>query len=629
MAQEPFKRKLTAILSADVAGYSRLMDDDEESTVRTLTEYCSAMTTLTQQYRGRVVDITGDNLMAEFNSAVDAVNCAVEIQRELSERNAELSYERRMEFRIGVNVGDVIEENDRIYGDGVNIAARVEGLAEAGGICISGRVYDQVENKLVFEYEFLGEQEVKNITKPVRAYRVLSYPGAAAHRVLKAKRSVAKKWRNVLIAILVILVSVAVLSIWNTYLRLPSVEATSGEKIIFDLPKGPSIAVLPFANLSGDPEQDYFSNGLTENIITSLSACPKIFVIARNSTFTYKNRPVKVQQVARELNVQYIVEGSVQKAEERVRITAQLINATTGHHVWAEKYDRELKDIFDLQDEITAKLVTALEVRLTEGEQARLRLSGSTNIKAYMTGLKALEYIRRHNKEDNALARREAKDTIALAPDNPNGYLLLAATYVADVYLGSSSSPLTSFVQATKNLNKAFALDNENSDAYSELSQLYLWKKQHNKAIAAGERAVALNPNGADAVCQLAYTLHMSGRSDEAIDLFNKAIRLNPLPPAYYYFMLGHAYRTMGRYEEAIDSYKKSIDVEPDIVYIYIGLATTYMKIGRDKDARTEAKKILKIDPDFSLDYFVKNQPHINPDYVKDYVVNLRKAGLK
>jgi adenylate cyclase len=629
MAQEPFKRKLTAILSADVAGYSRLMDDDEESTVRTLTEYCSAMTTLTQQYRGRVVDITGDNLMAEFNSAVDAVNCAVEIQRELAERNAELSYERRMEFRIGVNVGDVIEENDRIYGDGVNIAARVEGLAEAGGICISGRVYDQVENKLDFEYEFLGEQEVKNIAKPVRAYRVLSYPGAAAHRVVKAKRSVAKTWRNVLIAILVIFVSVAVLSIWNTYLRLPSVEATSGKKIVIDLPKGPSIAVLPFTNLSGDPEQDYFSDGLTDNIITGLSACPKLFVIARNSTFTYKTRPVKVQQVARELNVQYVVEGSVQKADGRVRITVQLINATTGHHVWANKYDRELKDIFALQDEITAKLVTAMEVRLTEGEQARLRLKGTVNVEAFMKGLKALEYLRRHNIEDNALARQEAKNAAALAPNNPNIYVLLAATHLMDVYLGSTSSPLTSFAQATKNLNKAFALDKDNSDAHMELGALYLWKKQHDKAIAAGERAVALNPNGADAVCQLAYILHMSGRSDEAIELFKKAIRLNPLPPAYYFLMLGHAYRTVGQYEEAIESYKKSLNIEPNIVFTHIGLATTYMKIGREEDARSEAKEILRIDPDFSLDYFGKTQPHINPDYVKDYVVNLRKAGLK
>jgi len=287
MADEGFKRKLAAILSADVEGYSRLMDDDEEATVRTLTSYRTAIADLVQQFRGRIVDTPGDNILAEFTSVVDAINCAVEIQRDLSERNAELPYNRKMEFRIGANLGDVIEEEGQIYGDGVNIAARVESIAEAGGICISGRAYDQVANKLGLEYENLGEHQVKNISTPIRVYRVLSYPGAAAHRVVQAKEAVSKKWRKftmAAVAVLVLVVAGAI--IWNTYLRLPSVEKASVAKMAYPLPDKPSIAVLPFANMSGDPEQEYFSDGITEHIITPLSKVPYIFVIARNSTQT-------------------------------------------------------------------------------------------------------------------------------------------------------------------------------------------------------------------------------------------------------------------------------------------------------------------------------------------------------
>jgi adenylate cyclase len=628
MAQESFKRKLTAIISADVAGYSRLMDDDEESTIRTLTAYCSAMTKLIQQYRGRVVDITGDNLMAEFSSAVDAVNCAVETQRELAERNSELSYERRMEFRIGVNVGDVIEENDRIYGDGVNIAARMEVLAEAGGICISGRVYDQVENKLDFEYEFLGEQEVKNIAKPIRAYRVLSYPGAAAHRVERAKRIVGKKWRNGLMAILAVLVLVAALAIWNSYFRLPSVEATSGKKITFDPPKGPSVAILPFVNLSEEPEQDYFSDGLTENIITSLSGCPKLFVIGRNSTFTFKGKTVKVQQVARELGVQYVVEGSVQKAKDRVRITVQLIDARTGYHLWAEKYDRDMRDIFALQDEITIKIITALEVKLTEGEQARLRLRGPANLEAFMKGLKALAYFRLFNKEGCVLARQEVEEAIALAPKHSGLYALLAMTHIMDLYLGSSKSSLISFAQASNSLKKAIALDKDNSDAHMILGSLYLMRREHEKAIAACERAVVLNPNGADAYTNLGFTLALSGRPEEAIKYHMKAIRLNPIPPSYYLHQLGHAYRILGRYEEAISAYEKAVHTQPTNVFAHIGLAATYILFGREEDARNEAAEVLKIDPKFSIDFYAKKRPFKNQAEKEVLIDALRKAGL-
>ncbi|MDH3558055.1 MAG: adenylate/guanylate cyclase domain-containing protein, partial [Deltaproteobacteria bacterium] len=398
MATQDFKRKLTAILSADVEGYSRLMREDEEATVRTITAYRKAIANLIQQYRGRVVDSPGDNILAEFTSVVDTVNCAVEIQRELAERNADLPNERKMQFRIGVNLGDVIQEGERIYGDGVNIAARMEGLAEGGGICISGTVYDAIEAKLGLEYEYMGEQEVKNIDKPVRAYRVLSFPGAAAHRVIKAKKHVRRKWLGFFVTLAVLVCGAAVF-IWNFYLRLPTVEIVSERKTEFSLPTGPSVAVLPFVNMSGDPEQEYFIDGLTENVITGLSGCPKLFVISRSSTFTYKNKPVNVQQVAREFGVQYVVEGSVQKAKDRVRITVQLINATTGHHLWAEKYDRELGDIFALQDEITIRIMSALEVRLTEGEQARLRYRGPANLEVFVKKAKALAHFRQLNRE--------------------------------------------------------------------------------------------------------------------------------------------------------------------------------------------------------------------------------------
>jgi TolB-like protein/class 3 adenylate cyclase len=354
MAEEGFKRKLAAILSADVEGYSRLMDDDEEATVRTLTSYRNAITDLVQQFRGRVVDAPGDNLLAEFTSVVDAVNCAVEIQRDLTERNTELAYNRQMLFRIGVNLGDVIEEDGRIYGDGVNIAARVESLAEAGGICISGRAYDQVENKLGLEYENLGEHQVKNIARPIRVYRVLSYPGAAAHRVTTAKEAVRKKWRNLAIfAGGAVIVMATALAGWQYVMRQPETEeAASLEKMKFPLPKKSSIAVLPFDNMSGDPEDDYLADGISEDIIAALSKIDQMFVIARNSTFTYKGKPVKVKQVSEEFGVQYVLEGSIQRSDDRLRVTAQLIDALTGHHLWADRYDRKMTDLFEVKDEI-------------------------------------------------------------------------------------------------------------------------------------------------------------------------------------------------------------------------------------------------------------------------------------
>ena len=447
MNNENFKRRLTAILSADVEGYSRLMRDNEDETVRTITAYRGAIAKLVEQYRGRVVDSPGDNILVEFGSGLDAVNCAVEIQRELAERNEELADERKMKFRIGVNSGDVIQEDERIYGDGVNIAARIESLAEGGGISISGTVYDSIEGKLGLEFENLGEHEVKNIDKPIRVYRILSYPGAAAHRVVKAKKAAGKTWRNKMIAIAAILViAAAAWTVWQFELRptIPSVEPASVEKMAFPLPDKPSIAVLPFENLSDDPAQENIVDGITDAIITGLSKTPEMFVIARNSVFTYKGKPVKIKQVSEELGVRYVLEGSVQKEGNRLRINAQLIDGIKGHHLWAEKYDRDLKDLFDLQDDITKNVITALQVKLTEGDSARIYGKGTDNLEAYLMVMKGVSHVRQYNKDNNGIAQQLFVEAIALDPNYAYAYVVLAWTYYHEASNGWTETPAKS-----------------------------------------------------------------------------------------------------------------------------------------------------------------------------------------
>ena len=365
MAQEGFKRKLTAILSTDAVDYSRLMGEDEAATVRTLKSYREVLRTLIRQHSGLVLDSPGDNLLAEFASVVDAVQCAVAIQKEIKARNDELPENRRMKFRIGINLGDVIEEKGQIYGDGVNVAARIEGLADSEGICISRTVYDQVKNKLELGYEYLGEHTVKNIADPVRVYRVLLDPEAAG-KVIGEKKVTGKKWRRVAIAAAALFILVAAgFTVWNVYLqKTKRVEAASIDKMAYPLPDKPSIAVMPFVNLSGDPEQEYLADSISENLISSLSQLPKVFVIGRGSTFSYKGKAVKAKQISEELGVQYVVEGSVQKSENRIRITAQIIDAVKGYHVWGNRYDRAYKDIFALQDDIILNILKAVQLEV-------------------------------------------------------------------------------------------------------------------------------------------------------------------------------------------------------------------------------------------------------------------------
>jgi adenylate cyclase len=631
MADEGFKRKLAAILSADVEGYSRLMDDDEEATVRTLTAYRTAINDLVQQYRGRVVDTPGDNILAEFTSVVDAVNCAVEIQRELAERNAELPYNRKMEFRIGVNLGDVIEEEGRIYGDGVNIAARVEAMSEAGGICISGRAYDQVENKLGLEYENLGEHQVKNITRPIRVYRLLSYPGAAAHRVVQAKKAVGKKWRNLAVAVgLVVLIVAVAVGAWQFYMRRTKVEPASVEKMAFPLPEKPSIAVLPFDNMSEDPNQEYFSDGLSDQIISSISKIPYLFVIARNSTFTYKGQPVKVQKVAEDLGVRYVLEGSVQRSADRVRITVQLIDAITGRHKWSERYDRNLEDIFAIQDDITMAITKALNIELGEGEQARLWQKDTTNLKAYLKYLEAKSYLNRQTKEDNTRARQLSEEALALDPGYANAYVHLGWTHWNDARYGWVESRGKSIETAYKYAQKAIELDDTLDSAHLLIGGVYLVKRQHEKNVAQGRRALALNPNGAWNHMYMAGALGCAGKWEESLGYAKKAMRLAPFPPVWFFWILGRSYFMTSQYDKAIETFKKAVHVSPDYLVAHAFLAACYSSLDRQIEAAAEAGEVLRINPKFNLESYAKTSlPYKNKGDIDRYVAALRKAGLK
>jgi adenylate cyclase len=633
MTTQEVKRKLTAILSADVKGYSRLMGEDEKGTVRTLNAYMDLMTGLIQHHRGRVVGTAGDSMLAEFASVVDAVECAVEIQKELKTRNAELSENRRMEFRIGVNLGDVIEDGEQILGDGVNIAARLESLSEAGGICISGTAYDQVENKLSLGYEYLGEQAVKNIAKPVRVYRVLMEPGAAG-KVVGEKRVKPKQWQRVAISLAVaVIVVVAAVAIWHLYLRPATapVEVASIDKMAFSLPDKPSIAVLPFTNMSGDPKEEYFSDGLTEQIITSLSKFQRLFVVARNSTFVYKGKPVKIQKVAEDLGVQYVLEGSVQKSVNKVRITAQLIDAITGRHIWSEHYDRELKDIFPLQDEITMKITQAMRVELTEGEQARhwVAKGGTDNLKAFEKNYQGLGVMRRSTKQDNDTARQFFEEAIALDPKFVSPYLNLGWTYFWDARFGWSESPAKSLQKAFELAQKALAMEESIDMGHSLLGSVYLVMRQHDKAIAEGERAIALNPNGAVAYGVLAGIVGCAGKWEEGVLYSKQSMRLNPFRESGDYWLLGRAYFMMGQYDEAILTLKKGVQINLNFLPAHIFLAACYSSLGRDAEAAAEAKEVLRINPKFSIESYAKTLPYKNKADIEREVAALRKAGLK
>jgi len=627
MAQEGFKRKLTAIFSADVKGYSSLMGQDEDATVRTLKTYRELIETLIHKYRGRVIDSPGDNILAEFASVVDAVRGAVDIQKELKARNTELPEHRKMEFRIGINLGDVIEDEGRIYGDGVNIAARIEGLSQGGGICISRTAYEHIKNKLPLGYEYIGAHAVKNITEPVRVYQVLMAPEDAG-KVVGEKKSRPRRWQWIAVTAAILVLGVAGVASWNFYLRsaLFSDKVTSVHKTSVSLNEKPSIAVLPFKNLSVDPEQEYFSDGITNDIITDLSKFSELLVIASNTVFTYKDKPVKIKDVSRDLGVRYVLEGSVQKKGNNVRINSQLIDAATGHHLWAERYDRDLKDLFKLQNEIVQTIVAKMAIQIDETERARVMRKDTENLSAYDYLLRGWEHFYQNTREGNKDARLMFKQAIEIDPRYSSAYAALAWSHLNDFYYGWTMFPDKSLQQVHDLAKTALNMEESNALAHSALGAIYLRWRQYDLAMSELHRAIELNPNDTQSQRQLGSVMLYSGRKDEAIYWLESALRLNPQLSLDAFMLLGQAYYLSGRYEDTITILKKGLAKKPDFVGHHIMLAAANAQAKHIEEAKRSATNVLRLHPFFKTDSY--GTVFRNPEDRAKIVEGLQKAGL-
>jgi TolB-like protein/class 3 adenylate cyclase/Tfp pilus assembly protein PilF len=583
MAEERVQRRLSAIMATDVVGYSRLMGDDETGTLAALKQLRAELIDPTiADYHGRIVKLMGDGALVEFASAIDAVECAISIQREVSRHNTGLPENKSIAFRIGINVGDVIIDGDDIYGDGVNIAARLEGIADPGGICISGMVFDYVKGKLDTGFEDLGTQEVKNIAEPVRAYRVT--PASI---------------------------------VYETVSDLP-------------LPEKPSIAVLPFDNMSDSHEQEYFSDGIAEDLTTALSRFDWLFVVARNSAFTYKGGAIDVKRVGRELGVRYVLEGSVRRAGNRVRVTVQLIDTQSDHHVWAEQFDREMEDVFELQDDIVARIAATVGPEITQAEIERAQGKRPETFDAWDHYLQATAACHRMTKDDLEAAIGHLKKAIKIEPDFANAYALLALCHASIGMFGWTQPVRTAFEAAQHCAEEAVRLTPSSPEANQALAFVLSATGQAERAIMVARRATELNPNFAEAHVTLGHALVLCGDLEGSLAACRRAERSNPRDTRGSWLLntLGHAYFFLGEYDKAIEVSEKALLQERSFIGSYVTLACTYAQLGREIDAKRYIDELLEYIPRYSLRALRKNPMFVDPELVNKLVKSMELAGL-
>lgn len=579
-------RRLAAVLAADVVGYSRLMSVDEAGTLAALkSNRKEQIEPKARQYDGRTVKLMGDGVLMEFASAVDAVAFAVEVQRAMRQRNAQVPENKRILYRVGINIGDVISEDGDIFGDGVNIAARLETLAEPGGICIARNVFDQVKNKLRISFRDLGEKKLKNITDAVRTYQVV--------------------------------------------VDEEDGTATSvGSGATLSIPDKPSIAVLPFDDMSGDRERLHFGDGLAEDIITTLSKISSLFVIARNSSFAFKGRALDVREIAADLGVRYILEGSVRHSAGRLRINAQLIDAIDGRHLWAERYDRQLTDIFDIQDEMTREIVSALRLKLSDGEQAQIWLRDTSSVAAWASAMQALELVMEGSPKANLEARRHFEKAVAEDSDYTLALAWIGKTHYMDYRFGFSASSEESLAKANQIGEQALRQNPNEAYAHNLLSNVRSCQGRHEEAVELAKAAVSLSPNDAYIKLSLGRTLINAGYPGESETHIREAMRLNPFHHSYYFGILANALEQLQREEEAFVILSTAVARDPDYFAGHLRLASLHGLAAQVEKAEMHAAEVLRINPRFSLarapDFYVT----ANPEFLSRFISGLRAARL-
>jgi adenylate cyclase len=632
-------RKLAAIMFTDIVGFSRQMGADEARMLRLLDLHNQIIQQAVTEHHGTVIKTVGDAFLVDFPSVVHAVQCAQHIQAQFRTHNADKEPNEQIHVRIGIHLGDIVQRDGDVFGDGVNVASRLQELAAPDSVCISHMVYREVEKKLALGTVIsLGRPKLKNIAQREPVYALLPEKPTGLRQALRVQQfklsrrvGTAHLARAVLVIVGLLIGGGIVTLLYPslpTFITRPSSLVPQEAPPALPLPDKPSIVVLPFVNLSGDPGQEYFSDGMTEDLITDLSKLSGLFVIARNSAFTYKGKAVKVQEVSKDLGVQYVLEGSVRKVDNQVRITAQLVDATTSHHLWAERYDGSPTEIFALQDEVRRKIVTVLKVKLTKEEQERLKYAPTANLEAYDYYLRGLQSFWHLTKAAQAEARRMWEKAVELDPRYAAAYAALGWTYYTEWTWQWSEDPQT-LEGALALAQQALALDGSLPEAHRLLGHVYLWEKQHDRATAEVEQAIALLPNGARGYADLGFILGFAGRPEEAIRLEETALRLDPCNPTFYLWILGGAYRLTGRYEEAISAQKRALILNPNFLGPHLSLAGIYSELGRDREAQAEVTEVLKISPEFSLEQARQRTPFKDPAVLERSLDALRKAGLK
>lgn len=621
-------RKLTAILLADVVAYSRLMELDETGTLARLKEHRRCLVDpAIKAHHGRIVKLMGDGMLVEFPSVVEAVACAVEIQDGMSERNFSSPESDQIKLRIGINIGDVIVEGEDIYGDGVNIAARLEALAQPGGICISGMVYDALGKKLPLKFESIGEQTVKNISQAVRVYRVCMEAGSNLPETRLTEKSFRMSWRSIVLAG-IILFALIIGGITLLKSGLPEPELAATDLVAETKLDSLSIAVLPFANMSGDPEQEYFSDGITEDIITALSGLSSLAVIARTSSFSYKGSSVKVQKIGQDLGVRYILEGSIRRSGNRIRITAQLVDAVNGHHLWAERYDRDFTEIFALQDEITGQIVRALSIKLSENDERDISQGNTDNIEAYDLFLQGQIFANSFTEEGGIQAIERYQQAISIDPGFARAYGALAVVLTRQITRGFVKSNAETIELALEAAHKAVSIAPESPQVLWAMGFVYMYNKEFDKAIEVLEKSISIAPSYADGYGLLALINNNLGHANIAIDYIDKAMSLNPFFSWQYLNTLGRAYYALGEYEKAILYLQQALERNPAVTHPRLYLAASYVQLGQLDDAEWVITELELRNPEYTISNLQRSLPIDDKNLLARLLADLITAGM-